>query len=246
MKKLLSLMLALLLICSLIPMTAAAAFDPNDYLEFKNENGAWTGFNPAEKKWETVPKDVFSADYTNIIKVGDNWKAYKDGSQELINITDDMAYLVEMLQGEPAVVHGPTDHQLAWNSNLKYHWKQCACGARFGMALHEDPLKCENDTCICGYHFSDNADLVTLWINGCPPIKGFSKDKTEYTLNAYTYTDVKEIQVSTHTFDVRSKVELPKDLTLKEGENKFEIKVISENQKVTKIYTVIINKEAAK
>ena len=58
--------------------------------------------------------------------------------------------------------------------------------------------------------------------------------------------DVKEIKVSTRTFDSEATVELPEDLTLKEGENKFDIKVTSENQKVTKVYTVIINKEAKK
>lgn len=246
MKKLFSLMLALILVCSLIPMTASAAFNPNDYIQFEKQDGAWSGFNPAEGKWETVPKDAFSSEYTSIIKVGDKWKAYKENSTELFNITDDMNALIQMLTADPAIVHGPMDHQLGWNCNLKYHWKECACGARFEEELHVDPKTAANDTCVCGYHFSDNADLVTLWINGCPPIKGFDKNKTEYTLNAYTYKDVKEIRISTHTFDVASSVELPEDLTLKEGENKFEIKVIAENQKVTKVYTVIINKEAKK
>ena len=61
-----------------------------------------------------------------------------------------------------------------------------------------------------------------------------------------TYKDVKEIKVSTRTFDSEATVELPEDLTLKEGENKFDVTVTSENQKVTKVYTVIINKEATK
>ena len=97
-----------------------------------------------------------------------------------------------------------------------------------------------------GYHFSDDADLVTLWINGCPGIKNFDKNTTEYKLNAYTYKDVKQIKISTRTNDSEATVELPDDLTLKEGENKFEIKVTSESQKVTKTYTVIITKEAKK
>ena len=64
----------------------------------------------------------------------------------------------------------------------------------------------------------------------------------QYKLNAYTYKDVKEIQISTRTFDSEATVELPEDLTLKAGENKFEVKVTAENQKVTKIYTLIITK----
>ena len=87
---------------------------------------------------------------------------------------------------------------------------------------------------------------MTLWVKGCPGIKGFDKNKTEYELNAYTYKDVKEVKFSTRTFDSEATVEVPEDLTLKDGQNKFEIKVTSENQKVTKIYTVIINKEPAK
>ena len=146
-------------------------------------------------------------------------------------------------RGKPAVVN----HDHAYNgygSNPTYHWLQCECGCKINVEPHVDPLDTDDDYCFCGYHFSDNADLVTLWIDGCPPIKGFNKNKTEYELDAYTYKDVQEIKVSTRTFDSEATVELPEDLSLKEGENKFEIKVIAENQKVTKIYTVIINKEA--
>ena len=218
MKKLISILLVLLLVCSLIPMSAMAT----DYI--RDENGIWYEF----LEGETGP---FGS------KVED-----KDILEGLENSYKE--YLASL--SEPAIVHGPMDHKLSWNSNTKYHWKECACGAHFGEELHVDPLDAENDYCICGYHFSDNADLVTLWIKGCPPIKYFDKNKTEYKLNAYTYKDFKEIKVSTKTFDSEATVELPEDLTLKEGENKFEIKVTSENKKVTKVYTVIVTKEAAK
>lgn len=110
------------------------------------------------------------------------------------------------------------------------------------MEPHVDPKDAKDDYCTCGYHFSDNADLVTLWINGCPPIKNFNKNTTEYKLNAYTYKDVKQIKISSRTFDSEATVELPEDLTLKEGSNTFEIKVVAQNQKVTKTYTVTITK----
>lgn len=145
----------------------------------------------------------------------------------------------------PAAV--PHNHEYnGYGSNPTYHWLECPCGCRINVEPHVDPLETEDDYCFCGYHFSDNADLVTLWVKDCPPIKNFSKDKTEYALNAYTYKDVKEIQIATRTFDSEADVELPEDLTLKEGENKFEVKVTSENKKVTKIYTVIVTKEAKK
>jgi hypothetical protein len=110
------------------------------------------------------------------------------------------------------------------------------------MEPHMDPKDAEDDICTCGYQFSDNADLVTLWVDGCPPIKNFNKNITEYKLKAHTYKDVKEIKIATNTFDSEATVELPEDLTLKAGENKFDVKVIAENQKVTKTYTLIITK----
>ena len=82
-----------------------------------------------------------------------------------------------------------------------------------------------------------------LFRSGCPPIKGFNKNKTEYTLNAYTYKDVKSVKISTRTFDSQATVELPEDLTLKTGTNTIPVKVTAENQKATKTYTLTIVKE---
>ena len=221
MKKFISLLLALMLVCSLIPMTTFAAFNP--------------------------------ADYQDIVPDGDKWIGYKPGDtldEGGTDITDDFNKFLADQEKAAAknapIVHDPNEHEFGYDSNTKYHWLQCACGCQISMEPHVDPKDATNDYCFCGYHFSDNADLVTLWIDGCPPIKGFNKNKTEYKLNAYTYKDVKEIKIATTTFDSEATVELPEDLTLKEGENKFEVKVTAENQKVTKVYTVIINKEAKK
>lgn len=222
MKKLVSLLLALLLICALLPMSAMAA---EEKVYTKNEtDGKW--YEWADEKLGAVVTD------TDLIAALD-----KSLSE----------YLADLEKAKQAIiVHDPNEHEFGYASNTKYHWLQCACGCQISMEPHVDPKDAVNDYCICGYHFSDNADLVTLWIDGCPPIKGFNKNKTEYKLDAYTYKDVKEIKIATTTFDSEATVELPEDLTLKDGENKFDIKVTSENQKVTKVYTVIINKEAKK
>ena len=221
MKKLISLLLALMLVCSLIPMTTFAAFNPADYQVIVPDGDKWIGYKPGDKLGE-------------------------DGT----DVTDDFNKFLADQEKAAAknapIVHDPNEHEFGYDSNTKYHWLQCVCGCQISMEPHVDPKDAENDYCFCGYHFSDNADLVTLWIDGCPPIKGFNKNKTEYKLNAYTYKDVKEIKIATTTFDSEATVELPEDLTLKEGENKFEVKVTAENQKVTKVYTVIINKEAKK
>lgn len=210
MKKLISLLLALILVCSLLPLSAMAADNDDPAPEPPQVNEGENGGTATPKK----PAK----------------KSKKDSDEDKIPYHDSAA-----------------DHKdLFWNSNAKYHWKECGCGARLGVELHVDPLDTADDYCFCGYHFSDNADLVTLWVDGCPCIKNFNKAKTEYKLNAYTYKDVKEIKIATRTYDSEATVELPEDLTLKEGENKFDVKVVSENKKVTKVYTLIITKEAKK
>ena len=222
MKKLISLLLALILVCSLLPLSTMAATTVEQFW-VKDENGTWH-----EVVDGIVGPSLVDPDMIALLDKG--WDEYLESLEDDENFEHDI----------------PWEHDLGWNFNTKYHWQECACGARFGEELHVDPLSTEDNYCICGYHFSDNADLVTLWINGCPGIKNFDKNTTEYKLNAYTYKDVKQIKISTRTHDSEATVELPDDLTLKEGENKFEIKVTSESQKVTKTYTVIITKEAQK
>lgn len=208
MKKMISLLLALILVLSMIPMTASAT----DYR--RDHNGNW---------WHVSDGSAVNAETAKQLEFQYwEWLAYLGKVQN----------------------HDPNDHTMGWAYDTKYHWLQCGCGHKISMELHVDPLEAENDYCSCGYHFSDNADLVTLWVNGCPPIKDFDKNETKYALKAYTYKDVQEIEISTRTFDSQATVELPEDLTLKEGENTFEVKVTAENQKVTKTYVLKITKEA--
>lgn len=222
MKKLISILLVLLLVCALLPMSAMAASEEGKYY-----------YRDTDGKWYEMIDDQIGPLLTdkNIIDALD--KAWNE-------------YIASL--ADPVPVHtDPRDHDLGWNCNTKYHWMECACGARFGEELHVDPLETENDYCKCGYHFSDNADLVTLWLKDCFGLKNFRKDVYEYETTAYSYKDVEKIgRIATRTFDSEATVELPEDLTLKEGENKFEIKVTAENKKVTKVYTVIVNKEPAK
>ena len=150
--------------------------------------------------------------------------------------------------GKGKTAYVPHDHEYnGYGSNPTYHWLECACGCKINVEYHVDPLNTDDDYCFCGYHFSDNAELVTLWLQDCDTLKNFRKDVLEYETNAFTYKDVKEIKrIATRTFDSEATVEIPEDLTLQEGENKIEIKVIAENKKVSQVYTVIVNKEAKK
>jgi len=227
MKKLISLVLTLVLLLSVIPVGASAL----SWFEFAE-------IKPNPDPYEEAPYVGITYGNTEVNLSQEDYDALQ------AQYKSHLEYLEEM---QKAANHDPNKHSFnGYGSNTKYHWLECACGCRIGEELHIDPKDAPNDTCFCGYHFSDNADLVTLWVKGCPEIKGFDKNKTEYKLNAYTYKDFKEIKISTRTFDSEATVELPEDLTLKEGENKFEIKVTSENQKVTKVYTVIVTKEAKK
>lgn len=221
MKKLFSLLLALILVFSLIPTAVFAETDASS--------------KTATTQQETKKKDKHDKDKH------DKDKHDKDKHDK------DEHHKDKHKKKKPVLVHKPNQHSYnGYGFDTQYHWLECACGCKISMENHVDPKETSDDCCICGYVFSDNADLVTLWIGGCPPIKGFDKNKTEYELDAYTYKDVKEIEISVRTFDSQATVELPEDLTLKEGTNKFEIKVTAENQKVTKIYTVIVNKDVKK
>ena len=221
MKKLFALLLALTLLVSLIPMNAAAI-------------GHWSSYTGAK---------VLANGNVELAKAGGGTEVVTPEEYDIL-LASYGAFLAEQEALFRAANHDPNNHSYnGYGSNTKYHWLQCACGCKISMEPHVDPKDAKNDYCICGYKFSDNADLVVLWIDGCPGIKNFNKNTTEYKLNAYTYKDVKEIKIVTKTHDSEATVELPKDLTLKTGENKFEVKVTSENQKVTKVYTVTVVKE---
>lgn len=221
MKKLVSVFLALVLICTLVPLTAFAAFNPAEYKEIKPQGDKWIGYKPGDKTGTDITKE-----FNEFLK---ELEKEKDQSDDVV------------------ITHGPNDHEYGYASNAKYHWLQCACGCKISMEPHVDPLSTTDDYCTCGYHFSDNAELVTLWLKDCKELKNFKKNVYEYETDAYTYKDVSEIKrIATRTFDSEATVELPEDLTLKEGENKIEIKVTAENKKVSQIYTVIVNKEAKK
>ena len=174
------------------------------------------------------------------------WYYVQNGKRIEVNDQSTLTWLWANYCGEMTQIlgHAPNKHEYTTKYNTKYHWLGCPCGCKISMERHIDPKDAPNDTCTCGYRFSDNCDLVTLWFGGCEEIKDFNKNTTEYTLKAYTYKDFKEVKISAHTFDSEATVELPEDLTLKEGTNVFPVKVIAENQKNTKTYTVTVIKES--
>lgn len=232
MRKIISLLLALVLVISLIPVVAAASPAVTIYNPFIEINENSTTNNTIT----FISSTYDSSAGGGVPGVPEPTESKKEADPKKESDK----------KKEPPVYFHPTgQHEFGYASNSKYHWLQCACGCQIGMELHVDPLEATDDYCTCGYHFSDNAQLVTLWLKDCKELKDFSKDVYEYETDAYTYKDVKELKrIATRTYDSEATVELPEDLTLQEGTNKIEIKVTSENKKVSQVYTVIVNKEA--
>lgn len=228
MKKLISLVLTLIVVLSVLPAGASALswseFERIEINPDKTEAAPYVGYTYNGKEVNLSQKDLDTLEA--------QYKAYLIRQEE------------KMLSANHSAISHDYDHY-GWNA--KYHWMECVCGCRVNMERHVDPKNAPTDFCTCGYHFSDNAELVTLWLDGCEGLKNFQKDVYEYETKAYTYKDVPKIKrIATRTFDSQATVEIPEDLTLKDGENKIEIKVTAENQKVTKVYTVIVHKEPKK
>jgi len=222
MKKLISLLLVLLLVLSILPMAAFAEGDSD----------------AGKKSWYSY-KNIF------VDKDGKHY-GWNDSMDNMEPLSDEAVkeYKAHLAAQDKKPVHDPDEHSYGWAWDLKYHWLQCACGCKIGMEPHVDPLDTEDDYCTCGKHFSSNADLVTLWIQGSYGIKNFNKNVTEYTIKGHTYKDFKNVRIATRTANCGATVELPENRDINEGENVFEIKVTAENKKVTKTYIVTVVKDS--
>lgn len=134
------------------------------------------------------------------------------------------------------VVH---THKYTPGYSRLYHWDICACGETTKEVRHVDPATDPDKICTCGYHFNDNADLVTLWLENMNLSPRFNKETTEYIGEVITYKDVTSTSFSVATFDALAKVKLPENTEIHEGANKFEFVVTAEDTVATKTYTVI-------
>lgn len=140
------------------------------------------------------------------------------------------------------MVYVPHTHVFKYGYDRLSHYTFCACGKATEKENHVDPATDEDGICICGYKFSSNADLTTLWLANMVLSPRFTKGTTEYEGILHTYKDVTSTTISTRTFDALATVVLPEDLSIEEGLNKFEITVTAEDKKTTKTYTVTVCK----
>lgn len=128
--------------------------------------------------------------------------------------------------------------------NRTHHWNGCACGRAIDKAPHVDPATDADKICTCGYEFSHNANLSTLWLDGMQVTPRFDKDTTEYQGKVYLYKEVTETTIKAKAQDGMAVVELPRDLTIREGTNIFEITVTAEDTVTTKTYRITAVKDA--
>lgn len=136
-------------------------------------------------------------------------------------------------------VYKSHSHKYKFGHNRIYHWDICDCGHTINEVRHVDPATDTDKVCTCGYQFSNNADLTTLWLTNMLLDPGFSKETTDYIGNVRTYLDVKSTTITAKPFDALATVEVPENTEIHEGANKFVIKVTAEDKTTTKTYTVI-------
>lgn len=260
MKRIICLLLALVLSLSLLPLFAAASATTE-------ATEATTETQPEAPKTATVKVKVMVGTktlYTYDVKVGDKPVTLHD--KTFLKIKDKYyKYSVYMVQGKKthtatipaydgteawekkwvkntsAVVVKYTVHSHKYKPgyNRIYHWSICECGKTTNEIRHVDPATDADKICTCGYQFNDNAQITTLWFTDMNLSPRFSKDIYEYTAETVTWKDVTETAINAKTFDALAKVQLPEDLTIREGATKFEILVTAEDKTTTQVYTII-------
>jgi len=252
MKRIICLLLALMLTLSMVPIFAAAS-DATEETKAEEKPTTYTVKVTVKVGTKTL--------YTYDVKVGDKPVTLHD--KEYISIKDTYyKYSVYKVSGKkthlvtiPAYDGTPTwekkwgktievyytthKHSYKPGYNRIYHWSICACGKTTNEVRHVDPAKDADKICTCGYEFNNNAEITTLWFANMQLSPRFTKDVTEYIGEVVTYMDVTSTSITAKPFDALATTELPEDLTIRDGANKFELLVTAEDKTTTKTYTVI-------
>lgn len=222
MKKTISLLLALILLLSLIPMGACAAEDwawrliTRDTTEYHYEDGTYVIYDNA-KGW--VLESTNPAVKTQVTD------QYNPGDPDCV---------ITSYEGH--------EHLFGWDISRDGHFLSCLyCDLRKGdIVPHDDVKDAKDGRCVCGYKYMDVATLSTLWISGVKLDKAFDSDITDYKATLVNQ-DTKAVNISAFTTDARADLEVSGDMILKSGTNTITLKVISETG-AENIYTVTIEK----
>ena len=222
MKKTISLLLALILLLSLIPMGACAAED-------------WA--------WRLITRDTTEYHYEDgtyvIYDNNKGWILESTNSGFKTQVTD------QYNPDDPDSVitnYSIHDHLFGWEISRDGHYQGCLyCGLRKGDVIpHIDVKNAVDGRCVCGYKYVDDATLNVLWISGVKLDKSFRPDTTEYKATLVN-KDAKSVNISAFTTDALADLEVSGDMILKSGSNTITLKVTSETG-TENTYTVTIEK----
>ncbi len=239
MKKMLCALLALVLMLSLLPLSVSAAETATvtvtvHYAKDLTETYTLTvGDEPVELEHEKYVKATNKRYY--------EFQKYSNNKKEMtIPAYDGTTQWLEDW-GEVDVYYFRHTHNYQYRYNRKGHWQICACGYSTKTEDHVDPVRLTEKVCICGYKFSDNCDLTTLWLADMRLTEAYDREKTDYIAEVFVYQnkDVTKTSITARTFDALATVQLPTDLTVKDTPTTFEIVVTAEDGTTTKTYTVI-------
>lgn len=218
--KLPAFLMAVVLIAACLPLGVSAAVEIKDYNKVTYVQQPGTGDMVAYFEFDDGTVVVYGDTVLDNGGIGD----FKVGDKITVG------------KGGAATHIAAHQHAFEWTVNRDGHFYRCKCGSKHAFAEH---FHTGDGKCICGYEFMDNADLTVLWMSGIKLSPALKKGVTEYE-GKLLMKGQKEIQISAFPFDAKATVELPKDLTLKQGTNIFEIKVTAEDGKTTQTYTVTV------
>ncbi len=135
-------------------------------------------------------------------------------------------------------------HRYIPSYNRTFHWNICSCGSTTNAVYHVDPAQDADKICTCGYVFSNNTQLTTLWLTNVRFDTPFNKDIREYTAKVvdYGYNDPTSTIITATPFDALATLTMPESRELKEGVTKFEFHLLAEDKTTAGTYTVTVLK----
>lgn len=254
--KLLCTLLSLVLLFSLFSVTAAA--DTTD------EGNAGAGFpsDSAPASSKVTCRAIYYQDSSKSVTVNSVDKTITfekeitiDGSlfgyfpsyggrmYEYVGSSHGASVTLDVSEAEYLVIlyYVPHYHNYRVGYNRTHHWEACRCGSTLSYDAHVDPAKDEDSICTCGYKFSDNANLGTLWLSNMILKDRFNYEQTEYVADVHTYKPISSSEIKCRAHDAMATVDAPSEVSIQEGMNVVKVTVTAEDKKTTKTYTVYAN-----
>lgn len=234
-------MLALVMLLSVMPLQAAAADSAKVKIKYV--------YNKKTLKTETIEvgDESVTLEPDAFLHVGKNTYALKGFSNGKTKMT--IPAFEDTKKWHDAydtitIEYKAHTHKYYYTFDRMAHKQHCACGKDFDVVPHIDPLSTPDSTCTCGYKFSDNTDLTTLWFNNVRFNEKLQSGVTEYTGSTVTYYDINRTWINAVAFDAKAVIELPTDLSIQEGVNTFKINVTAEDKRTVTTYVFTVIKPA--